>query len=241
MFQFKIKLAGFIIGIKTIHIRPFAICRDYIVDEGTPDFCVETTLDDIKYERVKYLEICKGSDPWEGELETFALLRKISDEILNHGAFLVHGAAIGIGDRAYLFTAPSGTGKTTHILKWVKEYHDVTIINGDKPFILINKNNEPYVCGSPWAGKESFYNNTMLPLKAIVMLERNDDNIINQVSYMDAFPFFYRQVYRPEDENRIRKTLQLMQHLYGSVSFYKFMLNNYKDDCLSVAAKILEE
>ena len=71
-------------------------------------------------------------------LETLALLRKVAEVLPEKDGFLMHGAVIQWKDKAYMFTAPSGTGKTTHIRLWRKYLgQGVSIINGDKPFIRI--------------------------------------------------------------------------------------------------------
>ena len=50
----------------------------------------------------------------ESYMETHAVYRKISDIGLAHQILLFHGSAICVDGAAYLFTARSGTGKSTH-------------------------------------------------------------------------------------------------------------------------------
>ena len=83
------------------------------------------------------------------------------------------------------------------------------------------------------------YTNTMVPLKSIILMERAEDNHIEQISFAEAFPKLLQQVYRPEDEEKMRKTLRLMQRLNGPVSFWRFQCNNFKDDCFDVAYNAL--
>ncbi len=94
-------------------------------------------------------------------------------------------------------------------------------------------------CGSPWGGKENYYINTMVPLKSIILMERAEDNCIEQISFAEAFPALLSQVFHPDDEDKTRKTLRLMQRLHPSVSFWRFRFNNYKDDCFDVAYNAL--
>lgn len=82
----------------------------------------------------------------------------MSEILIDHDAFLIHGAAIGLGNSAYLFCAPSGTGKTTHCKLWKDRAPGFYFVNGDKPFIATDADgNQPMACGSPWAGKEKYY------------------------------------------------------------------------------------
>lgn len=72
----------------------------------------------------------------------------MAKNIVKYDGFVIHGACILYKDNAYLFIAPSGTGKTTHIRLWIKHLRDLVIINGDKPIIRLI-NTLPYIYGTP--------------------------------------------------------------------------------------------
>lgn len=240
MKQFRIKVAGHIIEIETIHIRPYAICRDYIVTEGNPVFYVKTFQKDIDLSRKRYETRYGICGRWDGLLEVFALHDKISEGLIDYSVLLFHSAVIAVNGEAFLFTAPSRTGKTTHILKWLEHLPDAYVVNGDKPFIKFSDDGTPpLACGSPWAGKENLYTNTMVPLKSIILMERAEENHIEQISFAQAFPALLQQIYHPDDEGKMRKTLRLMQRLNPAVSFWRFQCNNFKDDCFDVAYNAL--
>ena len=134
---FTVKLAGKIFHIEHIHPELEVFCKDYLVEESTPDFIIQLTNEDIAYE-----EACATEETFSAPyLETLALLRKISNILPEHKRFLMHGASISYEDNAFLFTARSGTGKSTHIRLWKKYIGDkVKIVNGDKPFISLEQN-----------------------------------------------------------------------------------------------------
>ena len=139
-----------------------------------------------------------------------------------------------------MFTAPSGVGKTTHILKWLDHCPDAFVVNGDKPFILVPPDKgQPLVFGSPWSGKENMYTNTTVPLKSIILMERSEDNHIEQISFAEAFPSLFQQVYRPDEPEKMQMTLHLLQALTPSVSFWRFQCNNFKEECFQVAYSAL--
>lgn len=169
------------------------------------------------------------------------VLSKTTEALLEFDVLLMHGAVIAVNDKAYLFAAPSGTGKTTHILKWMEYLPDAFVVNGDKPFIKLGDgvDKSPLACGSPWAGKENMYTNNMVPLKAIILMERAEDNRIDRISFADAFPGLLQQTHRPKDTNKMRKTLKLLQQLHPAVKFYQFKCNNYKNDCFDIAYNAL--
>ena len=231
MYSFTIRIANNDIEIETIHIRPQAICQKFIVSEHS-DLKIQITQEDINRDRADYEKAIGFCEKWDGYLEVFTLLHEVSNLLIDHGAFLLHGAAIAVNDEALIFTGNSGIGKTTHIRKWLESISNTFVINGDKPFIYMGNMKKPMACGSPWAGKENMYTNTMIPLKAIILLERSEDNFIQRISFSEAFPVLYQQIYRPENNIKMRKTLAMLCQLSPLVSFWRFQCNNFKDDCL---------
>ena len=172
--------------------------------------------------------------------EKMLVHRLISEELLSFDTLLMHGAVVALDGSAYMFTAQSGTGKTTHIQNWLESIGGAYVVNGDKPFIIVRQSGElPLVCSSPWAGKENLQTNAIVPLKAIVLMERAEENRMERISIAQAFPFLLQQVHRPDDEEKMRKTLRLMQRLSPAVSFWRFQCNNFKEDCFDVAYNAL--
>lgn len=236
---FLIGIAGKKIGITAEFTRMYNISRSFIT-EGEPDFYIQCSMEDYDVEANTYEALYHREAPSDVYLEECAMLRKVSEELVEYKIILMHGAAIAINNSAYVFTAPSGTGKTTHIMKWLKNLPDTFVVNGDKPFIKINEDGTPpLVCGSPWSGKESLYTNTMVPLKSIIIMERAEDNNIEQISLAEAFPWLLQQVYRPNDPDKMRKTLNLIQSLSPAISFWHFQCNNFKDGCFELAYNAL--
>lgn len=236
MYQFKICIAGRIIEVETVHVLPKALSRIFFA-EGIPDFRVKITQEDINSEKTRYEKNNGYTCSWDGNIEMTILLRKIAERLPDYGAFMMHGAAISVNNKAFVFSGESGVGKTTHIKKWLKTIPDSFVINGDKPCILTNP--YPIVCGSPWAGKENMKTNTMIPMKAVIFLERAAENSIRRVSISDAFPYLLQQTFHSADEKLMRKTLLLLKGLNSYVSFYQFRMNNFRDDCFDVVYNTL--
>ena len=239
MHNIRIKVADTTIEINTLFHKAYKMLVEY-VDYGEPDLFIQCTYEDLDREKEAYEAEFHRKAPGDIQLEVFALLHKISDELVDRSIFLMHGAAIALDNKAYIFTANSGTGKTTHIQKWILNDPDVFVINGDKPFIKVSGDNSPLLaCGSPWAGKENMQTNTMVPIKAIIRMERSEDNHIERISFVEAFPALLQQIYWPTDRGRMRKPLHLLKELEKGVSFWSFHFNNYKDDCFEIAYKTL--
>ena len=233
--DFRIKVAGQAARIETLHRHTYELCRDYRTDEEAA-LHIRVTQSDIERERAESLSL--GYHQSDGYLETLAVYRKLSEEMLEHDTFLMHGAAVAMDGGAYLFLGKSGTGKTTHIRLWLKNLPDAFVVNGDKPLIRVTKK-EALVFGTPWCGKEQMNTNTVSPLRAIILMERNEENRMEKISFSRAFPVLLQQTYRPKDAEKAKKTLSLLARLNGQVRFYRFQFNNLKEDAFGVAYEAL--
>lgn len=237
--DFIVSLAGINVGVSSIYSEVYELCRDYLTDKPA-DFTVATDVSDIEFEREK----AKAEAIHEGRvyedftseyLETLAVYRKIVEKMLDHDVFLMHGAAIALDGAAYLFTAPSGVGKTTHIGFWLKKYPDAFVINGDKPLIRV-LDDKILVCGTPWAGKEGFNRNALLPLKAVCTLFRGKENYLTPIDFQKIFPLIISQSYRPNCESKLVKTLELIKILGERTRFFALYCNLDPD-----AARVAKE
>ena len=231
---FNIDVAGVVVGIRAQYSRVYNMCREFIIS-ADPDFAIESQDQDFKRAASKYEAEYDHEAPSDVYLEEYAILEKLANILIDYDIFLMHGAAIALDNNAYLFSGKSGVGKTTHIRKWLEQNPNTYVVNGDKPFIKCIQGSRPLIYGTPWCGKEEMRTNTCVPLYAIIFLERAEENRIYKIPFSQAFLLLYQQAYRPEDEEKTRKTLQMLKSLDGSVDFYKFQINNFKDDCFQVA------
>ena len=229
--SFCVSIAGHRVGIHTRFSDLHATCRDFLCD-GEPQIEISADENDMAWERdvAKKEKVPQGN----GNLENLAIHRKIGEAMLDWDTFLMHGAVVAVGQSAYMFTAKSGTGKTTHVKKWLDNAPGAYVVNGDKPLIKITDSGA-VACGTPWRGKERMGANVMTPLKAIALMERGENNAIREIPFKEAFSFLLQQTHRPGDPEKMKKTLALLSQLNGKVRFYKFIFNNLKDDCFDVA------
>lgn len=233
--SFCVSIAGHCMSIHTRFSELYAQCKNYFC-EAEPEAQVIVNENDLAFERAESEkeQILQGF----GNLENLAIHRKISEAMLDWDTFLMHGAVVAVDQSAYMFTAVSGTGKSTHIQKWLENAPGAYVVNGDKPLIKIT-DSEAIACGTPWCGKEKWGTNAMVPLKAIVLMERGENNEIKEISFGEAFSFLLQQTYRPSDPEKMKKTLTLLSKLNSRVRFYRFVFNNLKDDAFSVSYQAL--
>ena len=145
--------------------------------------------------------------------------------LVQEDVLLMHGAVVAVDGQAYLFTAKSGTGKTTHTRLWLKQFGArAVIVNGDKPLIHITREGAT-VYGTPWDGKEHLSHNIACPLKAVCILTRSKTNHIVRISPKEALRMLCQQSYRPAQPAALRKTLALIDLLSSSVPLYRLGCN----------------
>ena len=197
-------------------------CKDYVAQFDAADIIAKADDTAIAKEKAMVpgapIEAC----------ESLCIYRAIAEKLPQFNRFVFHGAAIEYQNSAYLFTAPSGTGKTTHINLWSKYLGDeVQIINGDKPIIGIDDYITIY--GTPWAGKEGYQRNAKAPLKAICILKQSKTNSIVRIEPSDAINHLMRQVYMPHNALSLSSTLALLGKMIEKTPVYELSCDISKE------------
>ena len=214
------KIAGCNIEIHSLHRDVHLLCREYCCD-APPDFVIETTQSDIEAERT-HSETGTFSD---GYLETLAAYRKIADRMLDYDTLLLHGSCVAVDGIGYLFTAKSGTGKSTHTRLWRECFGSrAMMVNDDKPLIRVTESGA-IAYGTPWNGKHGLGENIAVPLRAICILSRDAENHIEPTDKNRALPMLLQQTHRPADASGMTKMLTLTNRLANTVNLYRLGCN----------------
>ena len=198
--------------------------------KGKPEIFVTITPEDIAFEREKNaredaLEGLPIRNLSDNMLEITALQRKIAEEFFSRNILLFHGSVIAVDNTAYLFTAKSGTGKSTHTRLWREVFGDrAVMVNDDKPFLQLTDDGV-IAHGSPWNGKHRLGSNISVPLKAICILERSAENWIKPISPAQALPMLFQQSQRPQNPVNMPKYMELIDRLANSIEFYRMGCN----------------
>ena len=230
MVSFSLRLAEKNIAVRALFDSTLAFCRDYLVETDAPDAEIEITLGDIASERIKAAREreLEGLPPYEFSaeyLETLALYRKIAALLVDFDTILFHGSALSMDGGAYIFTAKSGTGKSTHASIWRRIFGErVTMINDDKP-LLGFKDGRVFVYGTPWCGKHGLGANISAPLSSIAVIERAEKNGISPCPPAEALVHLYNQTYRIPDKDKLSRTLALVDKLRSSVRVFVLKCN----------------
>ena len=228
-----VKIAGKMIEISPLYDYIADYCKSYIT-EGIPDFEVTVTQSDIDFERDKSAaEDRKECIPvrhfTDEYLETLAVYRKIAKQMLSYDTILFHGSVIAVDGEGYLFTAKSGTGKSTHTRLWRETFGDrAVMVNDDKPLLRITKEGVT-AYGTPWDGKHRLSSNTSVPLNGICILERSVKNHIVRLDTKEqmrsAYPMIVQQTHKSTNPANALKTMELIDRLMEAVPIYRLSCN----------------
>ena len=158
------KIAGCIVEYEPIYPLLKNQMEAYRIDEQKIDMKLTITKEfcEIKQQENPHLTLEQCEYIYAGS--------QFYNKLINLGGFLLHASAVVIDNKAYLFSADSGTGKSTHTKLWQKCFGDkALIINDDKPAIKI-ENGICYAYGTPFSGKTDENLNMKFPLQAICLL-----------------------------------------------------------------------
>lgn len=229
MMEILIELGNKIFAVKTNYEDTKRYFAEYI-SNLEPQISVAVTPADIAFERVK----AAREDELEGLpvrqlsdelLEITALQRKVTEALFDYDTLLFHGSVVAVDGQAYLFTAKSGTGKSTHTRLWRQVFGDrAVMVNDDKPFLRITDSGV-LACGSPWMGKHGLGANISVPLKAICILERGAENKIRPISPAEALPMLFQQSQRPQKSVNYPKYMELVDALANKAEFFRMACN----------------
>ena len=178
-------------------------CRDYLYS-GTEDPDIVIDPEDFQYD----LYDPRVTKELVIYLETGWLF---GSQLLMHDGLYLHASAVELDGKAYLFSADSGVGKSTHTRLWQQLHGSkARIINDDKPALRC-LDGVWYAYGTPWCGKDGINQNRRVPLAGICFLKRGERNAIVQLSSMEVLQRIMTQTMHKF--TRKEKTTALLSHL----------------------------
>ena len=237
---FRVEIAGIPVEIRCRFSQNEAFFQDYLT-EKEPLFSLEVKEDDLgkTQEKIDFLEKLAGYAPLQRTdvvLENVAIHTLLAEALTEYDVLLMHGSALCMEGEAYIFTAKSGTGKSTHARLWREVFGNrVWMVNDDKPMLKVAEEGVT-VYGSPWKGKHGLGRNASAPLKAIVKLERAEENRIIPLSAADAYPTLFAQCFSSEKPAVARRIAEMERLILNIVPFYRLDCNMDPD-----AAKVAYE
>ena len=225
MYSFIIKIGNIVANIQSNHSYVKRICEAYLsVEDPNCKIIIEPHL--LEKEKEALITIKNVADylPEDAEdwfLEVYVLLHKLLSKLPEYDMLFLHGSAIRYKGKAYIFVAPSGTGKSTHTRLWQERFGDeVTVINDDKPFLAF-RDNKVYLCGTPWRGKHNIGENLEAELAGICILMRGERDEIHSLNPSDAVQDIIQQCNLSRYNENVLKALDLIDRLLSAVPVYR--------------------
>lgn len=167
--------------------------------------------------RIEFAESYRGKISAKNALEESGIFRMLAE----HGGVVLHSSYI-ITQRgeALLFSAPSGTGKSTQAELW-RSCAGAKVINGDRA--LVKAENGVTANGILFSGTSGISENVTAPLRAIVLLRQSEKNEIRSVSGKEAFMRLLPQCsYYPDEEENLRLVTGILAEIISAVPVYDF-------------------
>ena len=167
--------------------------------------------------RIEFAESYRGKISAKNALEESGIFRMLAE----HGGVVLHSSYI-ITQRgeALLFSAPSGTGKSTQAELW-RKFAGAKVINGDRA--LIKAQNGVTANGIFFSGTSGICENVTAPIRAIVLLRQSFANELKKVSGKEAFMRLLPQCsYYPNEEENLKLVTGILAEIISAVPIYDF-------------------
>ncbi len=230
------RIADITVDMQPKYERLLSQCRPYAVHDEPDKAQIHLSLSDEflrrKQEENPHLTVEDCEYIWYGSA--------FYCSILGFGGMLLHSSCVAVDGAAYLFSAPSGTGKSTHTALWQKKFGSrLSFINDDKP-ALRTINGTVCACGTPFSGKTDLSTPICVPLRAICILERGESNKISRIPSSEALPKLLNQTLRPYDREAMLCMLDVLNRILDSVQVYRLYCNT-DDEAADVSYEAMKQ
>ena len=222
--MFQIEVAGLVVRIDNRFSFVQDMCAQYITSSDRPaDITVSVSEEEIRREVEKAPDLFFGN----GYDEVVLVYEKISNALPAFDAFIMHSSAVAVDGGAYAFAAEKGTGKSTHTRFWKEVLGErLTVINGDKPIFRFQED-RLLAYGTPWCGKENWQSNIAVPMKALCLLERSEENAVFPVRAYDVLSELMHHFHLPGgNQVDMLKLIELIDRMVSTVPLYRLRCRN---------------
>lgn len=147
-------------------------------------------------------------------------------QLLEHRGMMLHASAVVLDGKAYLFSAPCGTGKSTHTDLWRQVFGPdrAQILNDDKPALRFEYGRW-YAYGTPWSGKTDQNLNIRAEIAGICFLHQADKNSILPFTGPKVIHSLLEQTVRPAEAALRMELMTLLDLLISMVPLWQMGCN----------------
>lgn len=160
-----------------------------------------------------------------GDAEELGVSSEFNRAVLKFNTLFVHSSALVCNGKAYLFSADSGVGKSTHTRLWLKAFGDkVHIMNDDKPVVRIY-DDRIIAYSTPFDGGSGIALNEAYPLGAIIFIERGKDNSIRVPNSAEIISNLFFSTAHRLGKEKVELMLNNFEKLIERTKFYILTCN----------------
>lgn len=211
------RIAGLVVEMDTFG-RAADFARPYMIDfEGEPDLKIQA--DWSRFQK-RFPNVSDATYEYQATAWSF------NTQLPNFDGLMLHSSALVMDGKAYLFSAPCGTGKSTHVSLWRRVFGDerVRVLNDDKPALRL-EDGVWYAYGTPWSGKTGQNMNIRVPVGGIAMIERGEKNDVVPFTGTEAVFAVMGQIAKSNDPATRVKMMEMMDKLMTMVPIWKLRCN----------------
>lgn len=217
----KYKIADLIVEMNPKFNNTLELAKPFVYD-GSREADFELKVSD-KYLDQLMLKAAEGVNI--EQMENFAFSGIFNRAAIKYGTMLVHSSALIYDGGAYLFSGESGVGKSTHTRLWLKAFGDkVHIMNDDKPVVKLY-DDKAVAFGTPFDGGSGIALNESYPLKAIIFVERGEENSVRVPENKEIIQKLYFQTARMVNRETAEKMLTNIERILSLTKFYVLSCN----------------
>ena len=166
------------------------------------------------------------------------LMMLYSFSSMNKKTLVFHASVVARENKAYLFLAKSGTGKSTHSTLWLKHVPGCQLVNDDNPVVGI-RDNKVYVYGSPWSGKTDCYRNMRVEVGGFARINHAPDNHLDRQSPVASFALLLPSCSGVKwDKTLYRSMCDTISDIVGRIPVYELHCTPYKEAAVVCSTSI---
>ena len=204
-------------GIISVKKTNIGFVYDIRIQPGAEPYAWFIPIDRNHYE-ARYL---KGSGKYIEYSKNLLEIINLEQVLNTFNAFILHSSVINWQDKAILFSAPSGTGKSTQADLWGK-YENAEVINGDKAGIR-KMDGKWTAYGLPIAGTSGIYKNKKAEISHIIVLRQGKENKLTKLSPREAFIKLYSEtLVHTWDKDFQENIVNMITDVVQSVPIYQY-------------------
>lgn len=170
----------------------------------------------------------------------FISLLALERHLHEYDSYILHSAYMIKDNKAILFTAPSGVGKSTQADLWVK-YRGARVVNGDRS-LLQNHDDHVSVCGFPVCGSSGICFNEDYPIAAIVILSQGKENVVSKPSKNEVIKKLFREItINYHNAPFFDDAMKFIEELYDKVPIYSLQCDISEQAVICLENQLLED